>query len=111
MNKDQAKAFESTLLEKRQELVRSSSGSGTTTDLSQEYGRDEGDRANASQSKGKWLGCRPSRERGLGELIEGRLAARRRRATKPQRNRRTCQRRRSRLPETSSAYRRKMSPE
>jgi hypothetical protein len=52
MDKEQAKGFESTLLEKRKNLNRKSSGTqGLATDSDPEYGRDEGDSANASLAK------------------------------------------------------------
>ncbi|HLJ88918.1 MAG TPA: TraR/DksA family transcriptional regulator [Candidatus Angelobacter sp.] len=73
MNKDETKAFEKNLLEKRQALLRSSSRDSATVDLSPEYGRDEGDRAVASQAKEMaWL--QNSQERGLRELIESALS-------------------------------------
>jgi len=74
MNKEQVKEFEKKLLEKRRGISGSSSRmSGLGTESDPEYGRDEGDRANASQAKEMtWL--RTSQERGLLELVDGALS-------------------------------------
>jgi len=73
VNNEQAKEFEKKLLEKRQGIAANPSRIGLVTDSSPEYGRDEGDRANASQAKEMtWL--RTSQERGLLELIDAALS-------------------------------------
>jgi DnaK suppressor protein len=74
MNKEQVKEFERKLLEKRRGIAGNSSRvSGLGADSEPEYGRDEGDRANASQAKEmNWL--RTSQERGLLELVDGALS-------------------------------------
>ncbi len=74
MNSDQTKAFERRLLEKRQNLLRNHTRtSGPAADMSPEYGRDEGDRANASQAKEMaWL--QTSQERGLLQLVDAALS-------------------------------------
>jgi DnaK suppressor protein len=72
MDKDQATPFESKLREKRQELARSNSCASGINDLSADYGRDEGDRAKASEVKEiAWL--QTSRQSGLGELVDAAL--------------------------------------
>lgn len=74
MDKDQAKAFERTLLEKRQDLKRKSSGTrGLATDFDPEYGRDEGDRANASLAK-EMAFLETHQERERQELIDAALS-------------------------------------
>lgn len=73
MNNEQSKEFEKKLLEKRRGVTANPSRTGLATDPSPEYGRDEGDRANASQAKEMtWL--RTSQERGLLELVEAALS-------------------------------------
>jgi len=73
MTKQQAKEFEKKLLEKRRGMGGSSSMAGLTADSNPEYGRDEGDRANASQAKEMtWL--RSAQERGLLELVDAALS-------------------------------------
>lgn len=73
MNNEQSKEFQKRLLEKRQGITANPSRTDLTADSSPEYGRDEGDRANASQAKEMtWL--RTSQERGLLELIDGALS-------------------------------------
>lgn len=72
MNK-QAREFEKKLLEKRRSITTSSSKADFATDPNPEYGRDDGDRANASQAKEMtWL--RTAQERGLLELIDSALS-------------------------------------
>lgn len=73
MNNKQAKEFEKKLLEKRRGITTSSSRTDFASDSNPEYGRDEGDRANASQAKEmNWL--RNAQERGLLELIDAALS-------------------------------------
>lgn len=73
MNNKQAKEFEKKLLEKRRGITTSSSRTEFASDSNPEYGRDEGDRANASQAKEmNWL--RNAQERGLLELIDAALS-------------------------------------
>jgi DnaK suppressor protein len=73
MNKKQSREFESKLLEKRRGITANRSSMGAENDSNPEYGRDEGDRANASQAKEMtWL--RTSQERGLLELIDAALS-------------------------------------
>lgn len=74
MNKDQSKDFERKLQEKRRGLLASRSGTpGSQTDPNPEYGRDEGDRAIASQAKEMdWF--RTSQERGLLGLVDAALS-------------------------------------
>jgi DnaK suppressor protein len=70
MNKEQTKEFEKKLLEKRRGIT---GNRGLATDSNPEYGRDEGDRATASQDKEMaWL--RTSQERGLLELVDAALS-------------------------------------
>ena len=73
MNNEQSKEFEKKLLEKRRGITANPSRTGLATDSSPDSGRDEGDRANASQAKEMtWL--RTSQERGLLELIDAALS-------------------------------------
>ncbi|SRR6266700_97827 len=73
MDKDQAKGFERTLLEKRQGLNRKSSMTqGGAADRNPEYGRDEGDRATASLAK-EMAFLETHQERELKELIDAAL--------------------------------------
>jgi len=70
--KSQFKQIENKLREKRKEIATNSSAR-LGTDSGTEYGRDEGDRANASQAKEMtWL--RSSQERGLLSLIDAAIA-------------------------------------
>ena|SRR5215469_15994465 len=72
MNKGQFKQIENKLREKRKEITTNSSAR-LSTDSSTEYGRDEGDRANASQAKEMtWL--LGSQERSLLSLIDAAIA-------------------------------------
>jgi DnaK suppressor protein len=74
MDRDQTRGFETTLLEKRQRLSHKVSGSQErSADLNPEYGRDEGDRANASQEK-EMAFLETRQERGLQELIDAALS-------------------------------------
>jgi len=69
MTNEQLKEFETKLRQKRRDLTAPKS----ETDTNPEYGRDEGDRANASQDKEMtWL--LNSQERGLLELIDSALS-------------------------------------
>lgn len=69
MTNEQLMEFEAKLQEKRREITTRKSGIAPTP----EYGRDEGDRANASQDKEmSWLVN--SRDRGLLELIDSALS-------------------------------------
>jgi len=71
MNKELSKDFENKLLEKRRGIAASSSR--VLEDSDPEYGKDEADRANASQAKEMtWL--RTSQERGLLGLIDAALS-------------------------------------
>jgi DnaK suppressor protein len=74
MNNKQSREFETKLLEKRRGIMASRAGNaGDDNDSNPEYGRDEGDRANASQAKEMtWL--RTSQERGLLEMINAALS-------------------------------------
>src|SRR5215467_10238775 len=66
MNKEQLKQFENQLMEKRRTIIARKS---EPTDASPEYGRDEGDRAIASQSKEMtWL--LNSQDRALLQLVD-----------------------------------------
>ena len=61
------------MLGKRRGIAANPSRTGLATDSSPEYGRDERDRANASQAKEMtWL--RTPQERGLLELIDAALS-------------------------------------
>lgn len=73
MDKHQSKDFEKKLLEKRRSVAgHSSKPLGRAIESTPEYGRDEGDQANASQAKEmNWL--RTSQERGLLSLIDAAL--------------------------------------
>ncbi len=74
MDKERAKGFESTLLEKRQNLNRKSSGTqGRVADSDPEDGRDEGDRANASLAK-EMAFLETHQERELQDLIDAALS-------------------------------------
>jgi DnaK suppressor protein len=69
MNNEQLTEFESKLQKKRRAIAAKESG----LDANPEYGRDEGDRANASQDKEMtWL--LNSQERGLLDLIDAALS-------------------------------------
>ena len=69
MTNQQLREFETKLQRKRQDIVAKRS----ETDANPEYGRDEGDRANASQNQEMtWL--LNSQERELLELIDSALA-------------------------------------
>lgn len=70
MNKEQFKEFERKLQEKRRGMVANRSAE---IDSNPEYGRDEGDRANASQAK-EMTFLRTSQERGLLELVDAALS-------------------------------------
>jgi DnaK suppressor protein len=73
MNKKQSKEFEKKLLKKRQAIGQNPVRiPGSETGSNPEYGRDEGDRATASQAKEMvWL--RTSQERSLLKLIDAAL--------------------------------------
>jgi DnaK suppressor protein len=74
MDRDQRRGFEATLLEKRKRLTQKASGSQEhAADLNPEYGRDEGDRANASQAK-EMAFLETRQERGLQGLIDAALS-------------------------------------
>ena len=74
MDRDQTRGLEKALLEKRQRLSqKTSSGLENTADLNPEYGRDEGDRANASQAK-EMAFLETRQERGLQGLIDSALS-------------------------------------
>src|SRR5215470_14515268 len=69
MTNEKLTEFELKLLQKRRDIVAQRSG----VDSNPDYGRDEGDRANASQDKEMtWL--LNSQERGLLELIDSALS-------------------------------------
>jgi DnaK suppressor protein len=69
MTKEQLTEFEAKLRQKRRDITTRISG----VDMNPEYGRDEGDRANASQHQEMaWLVN--SQERGLLELIDSALS-------------------------------------
>ncbi len=73
MTKEQAKAFEKKLLEKRRTLTAVAGAPVVPGDPNPEYGRDEGDRAVASQAKEmEWL--QTSHGRGLLQMVEGALS-------------------------------------
>ena len=70
MNKTQVTEFEKKLLGKRREITASKSAGAN--DTAPDYGRDEGDRAQASQAQEMtWL--RSSQQRGLLELVDAAL--------------------------------------
>jgi DnaK suppressor protein len=69
MTKEQLKELETTLQQKRRDITSKMSG----MDTNPEYGRDEGDRANASQDK-EMTWRLNSQERGLLELIDSGLS-------------------------------------
>jgi DnaK suppressor protein len=74
MDRDQTKGFEKALREKRKSLSQKTSSSlENTADLNPEYGRDEGDRANASQAK-EMAFLETRQERGLQGLIDAALS-------------------------------------
>lgn len=73
VNKDQVKDFEKKLLEKRKAIAAAARESRLPADTNSDYGRDEGDRATASQAKEMdWI--QASQERGLLQLVEAALA-------------------------------------
>jgi DnaK suppressor protein len=74
MTKQELREFETQLLEKRRSITaKRSSVELAAADANPEYGRDEGDRANASQTKEMtWL--LNAQERGLLELIDSALS-------------------------------------
>jgi DnaK suppressor protein len=70
MNKTQVTEFEKKLLGKRREITASKAAGAN--DAPADYGRDEGDRAQASQAQEMtWL--RTSQQRGLLELVDAAL--------------------------------------
>lgn len=73
MNSQQLKELEKKLIEKRRGITANPAKAGLSADSNPDYGRDEGDRANASQAKEMtWL--LNSQERGLLELIDAALS-------------------------------------
>lgn len=73
MNKERLQEFEKKLLEKRRSITANPSKTSLAEDSNPEYGRDEGDRANASQAKEMtWL--RTSQDRGLLVLVDAALS-------------------------------------
>jgi DnaK suppressor protein len=69
MTNEKLREIEAELKKKRRDIIAKKSG----LDVNPEYGRDEGDRANASQDKEMtWL--LNSQERGLLELIDSALS-------------------------------------
>jgi len=74
MNKEQLHEFEKKLREKRRGIAGSPSQAlGQDADSNHDYGRDEGDRANASQAK-EMTWFRTSQEQGLLELVDAALS-------------------------------------
>lgn len=69
MTKEQLREFETKLQRKRRDITAKRSG----TETNPEYGRDEGDRANASQNQ-EMTFLLSSQERALLELIDSALA-------------------------------------
>ena len=74
MTKDQSRQFQTRLVEKRRQLTAKRAGAvGAITAANPEFGRDEGDRANASQAKEMdWM--LTSQERALLSLIDSALS-------------------------------------